>query len=304
MTRPLSTENQSSAMLHIAVLLFGFTAILGDVISFAALPLVWWRVGLTAVALYLFFGVRKKLHSLDRELLLNFLLISTLVAAHWYTFFASIKASNASVALVCLSTTSFMTALLEPLILKKKISRQEVFLGLLIVPGMILIVRNLEFAMLQGVALGLISAFFGSFFSILNKKSVGRTDDFVMTFVQMGFAFVLISAVLGVQSLLGIAIELKPSALDLFYLLILAVLCTCVAYTLCLKSLKELSAFTSNLTINLEPIYGILLAALLLGDSSELTTMFYLGAALILLSVFCRPLWKLWSRSRKKTIHG
>ncbi len=277
--------------LHIAVFLFGFTAILGDLISLSATMLVWWRVLITCISLFFLLRFGKKMTKLSGKMILILLGIGVLVALHWITFFGAIKYSNASITLIALATASLFTAFLEPLILKKPISFVEVFLGLLIVPGMILVVKNIDLSMYMGIYLGLLSAFLAATFSILNKKYINDADPMTITFIELGSAWLFISILL--PFVFGYSQEpviFWPTGMDVVYLLILALACTTLAYILSLRALKHLTAFASNLTINLEPVYGIILAWLILNENEELDPGFYMGCALIVAVVFAYPL--------------
>ncbi len=278
--------------LHIAVLLFGFTAILGDLISLSALVLVWWRVLITCISLLFFIQYGKTLLAIPKKLILKFMGIGVLVAIHWITFFGAVKYSNASICLVAMATTSFFTSFLEPLILKKPFKAYEMILGLLIIPGMILVVNNIEVSMLKGIWVGMISAFLASLFAIFNKGLVDKADSYSITFIELGAACLFITLLFPFYYKYDPTAAFLPAANDLVYLLILALLCTTLAYILSLKALKYISAFAANLTINLEPVYGIILAWLILNENEQLNMGFYLGSALIILAVLCYPALK------------
>lgn len=288
----VSTQKKAYRDLHIAVFLFGITAILGDLIQLSALTLVWWRVLITAISL-LFFVRLGSLVKMPRALLLKYAGIGFLVGLHWLTFYGAVKLANASITLVCMATTSFFTALLEPLILKRKVRGYEIMLGLLIVPGMILIVNNTALSMHAGIWAGLASALFASLFSIFNKKLIDDSDELSITLVEMSSAWLLMGvALLFVTFKADSPVVFMPSLMDWVYLLVLSLLCTTLAYVLALRALKHLSAFASNLTVNLEPVYGIILAWLILNDNEELTSGFYWGGLIIIASVFSYPFLK------------
>lgn len=280
--------NKAYLQLHIAIFLWGFTAILGDLISLSAFWLVWWRVGLTSVTLLLLPDVRRALSSLTIKLVGVYFFVGVLIALHWLTFFGSIKYANASIALVAMATASFFTAFLEPLYFRYKVKAIEVLFGFLIVPGMMLIVNDLEGDMLLGLGIGLISAFLAALFAVINKKYVDQTDPKAITFVELFSSFVFLS-ILAPCVHICIDSQWLPIELDWFYLVVLAVICTCLAFIIHLYALRHISAFASNLAINLEPVYGIVLAGLLLDDFDELSPKFYLGVALILLCVLAYP---------------
>lgn len=292
------TDNEKTSIrpwveLHIAVVLFGFTAILGDVIQLTALVLVWWRVFFTSISLVPLVRFFEMLREIEKKDILRFMGIGLLVGLHWLTFYGAIKMSNASIALICLATTSFMTSILEPLLLGRRFVWLELLIGAIIIPGMYFIVDSVQVDMLNGIYVGLISALLASLFSIYNKKMIEKANPLRITFIELTSAWGLLSIIIPFYIYFSAdTIVLLPSGLDLIYLLILALLCTTLAYVLALRSLKYISAFASNLAINLEPVYGILLAWWLLGDASELTYRFYLGCGIILASVFSYPILK------------
>lgn len=285
--------------LHIAVLLFGFTAILGDLILLPAFWLVWWRVLLASGAILIFLGFQKIRNGVTTQLMLKYALIGVLVGMHWVTFYGAIKLSNASLAVVCLATTSFMTSLLEPLILRQPFRWYEAGLGLMIIPGMLLIVNGSPSEYNWAILVGLISALLASTFAILNKSIVHTNKPLVISFYELGSAWLFL---LLLSPAIYFGFDAKPIMperwIDWFYLALLTFLCTNLAYVLTLKALKHLSAFASNLTINLEPVYGVFLGWLLLNDAEELDTKFYIGAGIIVCSVMLYPLVRKWRRKR------
>jgi len=192
-----------------------------------------------------------------------------------------------------MATASFFTSLIEPLLLKQKFNPYEAGLGLLIIPGMILVMNNLDASLWLGIPVALLSAFLAALFSVLNKKYVDRATTTEITYLELSSAWFFLTLCLPFffwQSETGFAELMPPEQSDWIYLLILALLCTTLAYYLGLYALKELSAFASNLTINLEPVYGILLAIVILHEDKELSPNFYLGAGIIVLAVLIYPL--------------
>jgi drug/metabolite transporter (DMT)-like permease len=285
--------------LHIAVFLFGFTAILGDLIQLSAVVLVWWRVLLTSISLLFLIRLGRLFRELPRRTIGQYMSIGVLVALHWVAFYGSIKLANAAIALICMATTSFFTSLLEPLIMRQKVQGYELFLGLLIIPGMAMIVNNTDAAMNLGILAGLAAAFLAALFATFNKRLIGRTSEMNITFLELGSAWLFLSLVLPFYLLRGEGSQVFwPSGMDWLYLLLLSLLCTTLAYVLALRSLRHLSAFASNLTVNLEPVYGIALAWLLLQETRELSTGFYAGVAIILAAVFSYPLLRRRQRRR------
>ena len=289
--------NRAYIELHTAVLLYGFTAILGKLITIDAVPLVWWRVLITAVSLLLFLSVRKGFLEVPRHLKLQFIASGGLLAAHWILFFLSVKLANVSVALVAFSTTTFFTALTEPFIVGGRIQKYEVLLGLLIVPAMILIVNKLDLSLHLGLWVGLVSSILIAIFTSITKRMITKARPLQITFFQMSGALFFITVIL--PFLPGdITHTLNVRGMDILYLLLLALICTTLAFVLTIRSLRELSAFASNLTISLEPIYGIVLAIIIFKEHETLPTGFYIGAAMILCAVFSYPLLR--RRQRKK----
>ena len=275
--------------LHIAVFLWGFTAILGDLIQLSALTLVWWRVLITSISLLFLIKGGKSIFTLSRKTIIQFSIAGALTGLHWITFFGAIKLSNVSIALVCMATCAFFTAIIEPVILKTRIKWWEIFLGLLVIPGMALIVTNVDVSMHTGIYVGLLSAFLASVFSILNKKWIMNAEPFSITFIEMTSAWVVISLILPFFFQAEPDAVLIPSLNDFILLLILAVVCTTFTWVLALRTLKHLSAFASTLTVNLEPVYGIFLAIFILNEHKELSPGFYWGVLMILAVVFSYP---------------
>jgi len=276
--------------LHVAVFLFGFTAILGALIDLNAIVLVWWRLLLTCLSLLLLARVWRQLPSIARSDLWILLGIGCLVALHWVTFFASVKLANASVALVCYSTTALFTAVLNPFFSKQKISQWEILLGILVIPGMALVVQGVTVEMQLGVWVGLLSAFLIALFTLGNKQMVARYDPLLLTLVELAAGLGLISAIGVIALLFDFQFQFWPQSSDWIFIVILALLCTTLGYVLQLKALRHISAFVANLAMNLEPIYGILLAYFILQENQELSLKFYLGVLLILAAIFIYPI--------------
>lgn len=294
----VSTERRAYLELHFAVLLYGLTAILGDLIQLSALVLVWWRVLIVSLSLLAFVRLSTLLRELGWQQTLRFAGIGVLTGLHWLTFYGSIKLSNASITLICMATTSFFTSLLEPLIVRRPFQWVELALGLLIIPGMVLVVDNTDADMNLGILVGLVSAFLAALFGTLNKKYISSSDPTRITFLELGSAWVFLGLLLPFYLTAQPDTPFWPAPADWGYLLVLALLCTTLAYILTLRALVHLSAFAANLAINLEPVYGIALAYVLLNDSSELEPGFYLGGLLILLVVFSYPFLRRLLRRR------
>ncbi len=285
----MSATRRAYLELHIAVFLYGLTAILGAKITLDATLLVWWRMLLAAVSLFVLLGLGKTLRLLPRSLIVKYMGIGVILAIHWIAFFGCIKLANASVALVCFATASFFTAFLEPLLLKQPFKWYEIALGCLVIPGMYLVVQGTTAAMLTGIVIGMIAAVLYAVVSVLNKKLIRKTNPTNITFLELGSGCLFITFLLPFYFQELEDVSFLPSGIDWLYLLILALLCTTLAYLLNLRAMQHLPAFTVTLSGNLEPIYGILLAILILEENQELTASFYWGAFFILAAVFSYP---------------
>ena len=280
--------------IHLCVLLWGFTAILGKLITLPALPLVWWRMALVVLALLLVPRVWRGLHGLPPKLLLAYAGVGVLVALHWLTFYGAIKLANASVAATCMALATVFTALIEPLVARRRFSRGELLLGVAVLPGVALVVGGVSTDMRAGIAAGALSALFVALFGSLNKRLVEHADPLTVTAVELGAGTLALTALAPLMPLLFPAFAgpllVLPSAPDALWLALLAGACTLLPFALSLVALRHMSAFSAQMAVNLEPVYAIVLAMLLLAEQRELAPMFYAGVAIILAAVFAHPL--------------
>jgi len=276
--------------MHVAVLLWGFTGVLGKAISLNALVLVWYRMALTAVFMAIILSYRKQWVHITKRDVRYLLLVGCLIGLHWIGFYGAIKYANASIALICLSTASVFTALLDPLVNKGKYDRTEFLLGLLALAGVYLIYRY-ELTLGLGILLGTIAAILSAVFTVLNKRIAHKYPSRTIVFYEMTTGWGLITLLLPLQLYLFPGSKLIPEIgnswwqNDWIWLIILSLCCTVWAQSLALSALKKLSSFTVTLTVNLEPVYGILLAFFIYHENKELHTGFYYGMGLICLSV-------------------
>ena len=277
------SETRAYLELHLAVFLWGFTAILGDLIELPAVTLVWWRVFLTCLSLVAFVKVGKIYQDIGKRKLWILIGIGVLTGLHWIAFYGSIKLANASIALICMATTSLFSSLLEPVIVKTPFRWYELLIGVLILPGIWLITEGSSDAMNAGIIVGLVSAFLAALFTTLNKRHLGDLNATRVTFIELGGATVFIGLLL---PFIGVESFMPARPIDWIYLIVLALLCTTLTVILSLRALRKLSAFATNLTVNLEPVYGIFLAYFLLNDAEELNANFYWGTAIIMVAVF------------------
>lgn len=286
----MSPTTRAQCQLHFCVLLWGFTAILGKLITMPALALVWWRMLVVVLCLACVPRVWRGLRRMPAALLAIYVGIGVLVSLHWLTFYGAIKLANASVAVTCLALAPAFLAIVEPWIARRPFDLRELLLGVAVLPGVALVVGGVPAGMHDGVVVGCISALFVSFFIALNKRYAGRSDALVVTALELG-AGALLLPLLAPLFAGGFAALLRPpQGLDAALMLLLALGCTLLPFTLSLVALRQLSAFSAQLAINLEPVYAIVLAALLLGEQRELGPAFYAGVAVVMAAVFLHPL--------------
>jgi len=266
--------------LHLSILLAGFTGILGKLITLNEGLLVWYRIALAVVILLLIPMER----AVKSRALVGMLGVGALIALHWVFFFGSIKASNVSIGVICFSATGFFTALLEPLVKRSRLSLGELLYSLIALSG-ILLVFHLDVRYRTGILLGIASALFAALFTIANKQVGQNHSPRTLLFYEMLGGLLCLSLLMPAYLHFFPVQSLVPGLRDLLYLLVFALCCTVWLYLLQIEALKTISAFTLNLSYNLEPVYSIILAMLFLGEATQLTYAFYIGLSLILLSV-------------------
>jgi drug/metabolite transporter (DMT)-like permease len=291
---PTTDTRRAFLQIHFCVLLWGFTAILGKLITLTALPLVWWRMLIVVAALALVPRVWRGLRAMPLKLLLSYAGIGVLVSLHWLTFYGAIKLSNASVGATCIALATVFTALVEPKLAHRRFSRRELLLGIAVLPGVAFVVGGVPHGMRLGIAIGTLSALFVALFGSLNKRLVEHADPLTVTAVELGAGTLMLSLLAPVMPWLFPAFAgdlfVLPGLHDALYLLALSLACTLLPFTLSLVALRHMSAFAAQLAVNLEPVYAIVLAILLLGEQHELTPQFYAGVAIILGAVLLYPL--------------
>lgn len=294
----MSPTFRAQLQIHLCVLLWGFTAILGRLITLSAADLVWWRIVLVVGLLLCLPRVWRAARRLPRRLAAVYAGIGLVVALHWLTFYGAIRLANASVAVSCIALAPSFLALLEPWIAGRRADWRELALGLAVVPGVVLVVGGVPAGMRPGLAVGVVSAFLAALFAVLNKRHAAHADPLLVTAIELGAGGVLVTLAVLVRAQ---ALPPLPAPRDAGLLLLLAVGCTLLPFTLSLVALRQLSAFAAQLAVNLEPLYAIGLAALLLGEQRELGGPFYLGVAIVLASVFAHP-WLLRRAPRAATL--
>lgn len=287
---PEDKKVSSYLHLHLIVFIWGFTAILGALITLKALPLVWFRMSFAAVFMLGYILYRKTSLKLPPKVILIFLCAGLVIALHWFTFFEAIKVSNVSVTLACLSTGAFFTSFLEPLFYRRKIILYEVFFGLVVIAGLYLIFR-VSGNYLEGIVLALTSAFLSASFSIINGKFAKTYEPSVISFYEIVGGVLFFSLFLAFSQSFSLAF-FQLSMNDFIWLIILSSICTAYAFIASVGVMKYLSPYTVMLTINLEPIYGIILALLIFQDKEKMSGEFYIGALIILTTVILNGILK------------
>ncbi len=290
--------------LHVIVFIWGFTAVLGALISIDSIPLVWWRMFLAVLLIFMYMKIMRiplqwsGPQALSRKRILGFVGAGIVIALHWVTFFGAIKASNVSVTLAMISTGAFFTAILEPLFTPKKFVGYELVFGIIII-GALYYIFQIETEYVMGMVLGLISALLSATFSIINVKWAKEHPPSTISFYELasGVAFISIYFLIFPSQFVS---PLELSAPDWLWIAILASFCTAYAFIASVKVMRVLSAYTVMLTINLEPVYGIFLAFFILGDVEKMTQEFYVGAAVILAVIIANGLLKTHQNRRKK----
>lgn len=285
-----TNDNKNLFILHLTVFIWGFTGILGALISINAVQMVWYRVLIASISLFIYFLLTKTSIKISKRQFFQFFFTGSIVALHWIFFFHSIKVANVSVSLICLSSVTLFIAILEPLIKKQKISKGDIFVGLFIILGIYLIFK-FETKYTTGIIFGLLSAVAASFFSTINSTLVQKTNPSIIGFYELAGAFFWVTLYrLFDQSLLTETFNL--SATDWFYLIVLGTICTALAYVAGVAVMRTLSAFRVALVTNLEPVYGIILAFLIFGAKEQMSGGFYIGSLFILSAVFIYPIYK------------
>jgi len=286
----LSDNLKSHLQLNWIVFIWGFTAILGRLITLDALPLVWFRMLFAVIFIFTYIKIKKISLKLSKKLLLKFLVAGLIIALHWFTFFRAIKVSNVSITLACLSTGAFFTSIIEPVFYKKKIVWYEIFFGLIVVFGLA-IIFNVEGKYKEGILLALISAFLSASFAVINSTFVKNNKPTIISFYELlgGVLFFTIF-ILGTSGFDSNFFQITSN--DFMYLMILSSVCTAYAFITSTSVMKFLSPYTVMLTINLEPIYGIVLAIIIFKDKEQMSPAFYIGASFILITVILNGIIK------------
>ena len=282
--------------LHVIVLIFGLTGILGKLITIDSYLLVWYRVAIALIAILGYFAFTKHSLKVEKKQLRYILLTGVVIAVHWVTFFEAIKQSNVSVALVCFSSSTLFTALIEPLYFKRKIKAYEIIFGAIIVIGLYFIF-SFEFKYITGMILSVFSAALASWFTVLNGILIKKTNAKTISFYELLGAFIIVSAYLIGTHGFTIQPFIIPVA-DIKWLIILGTLCTAFAFIVSVEVMKKIAPYTVTISVNLEPIYSIILALLIWPETETMSTGFYMGTIIVIATIFLNAFIKNWTKRK------
>lgn len=286
--------------LHFLIILWGFTAILGLLIKIPPLELVLIRTSIATIGLFLLLlAIRSKI-LIERDSIIKLLLTGLVISLHWILFFASARVSNASVCLAGMATTSFWTSLVEPLVNRQRVRIMELFFGIMVIFGLYLIF-HFELDHASGLILAILSAIMAAIFTVINSKFTHHHNHYVITYWEMMGAAIgtaIFMAAFAIFSQTDTPIMIIPDAFDWMYLAILALVCTVYPFSISVELMKRISAFATNLSLNMEPVYGIILAVIIFGDKEKMNPGFYLGTLVILLSVILYPILRRINRRK------
>jgi len=284
--------------LHLGILLAGFTGLFGRLITMHEVDIVWYRMLFASLFILPFTGLPK----IGCKRIFNIAMCGGLLGLHWILFYGSIKVSNVSIGVVCYALVGFFTALIEPLFFHRRISRTEIFYSLITVAGL-LCIFSLDPRYRFGIMLGTISSAIAALYSVYNKQVTIGVDSKTVLIYQilggLGVVTLLIPIYLGIFPP-SQPVFVLPAGSNLYWLLCLAFFCTSILYLFQIMALKALSAFTVNLSYNLEPIYTIILAFIFFSEGRELNASFYIGISLIILSVALQTIRSIRNKKLKK----
>ena len=294
-----SDKLKSTLHFHFIVFIFGFTAILGKLISIDAVSLVWYRMVLATAVVALFMGIRRISFTLSTKQLYIMLICGVLIALHWVFFFHAVKVSNVSVTLSVMSAGALVTALVEPIFYKRSFVWYEIVLGLIVVVALGLIMQT-EYHYIEGMMFAFIAILLSVAFTLINGKAIHKSDARVMSVYQLGAGAVCMSMILLMQGKLTVEL-FSISKTDILWISILVIVCTAYAFVVSIAVMRHLTPFSLMLAINMEPVYGILFGILIFGSDEKMSFAFYIGTLLILLSVLTNGFLKLKKKMSSST---
>lgn len=299
----MTKRQQYLILIHLVVIVWGYTGIMGRAITLSSTELVWYRLLIAFVSLGLFIWLLKRpVVKIDKKVFWKIVAVGAVVGLHWYAFFQSIKMSSVSIGIICLSTTTLHVSWLEPLMRKRRVSWVEVLLGVVIVFG-ISFILTVEFEHISAILVGLLAAFLAALFSVSNSVLVDKVPSSQLSFIELISGFVVMTGILLFQGELNRDL-FNVSSENLGNLLFLGIICTSLAFIIAVDATKYLGAFTVSLSINLEPIYTMIMAVLLFPNEEVMDASFYLGSSIILAAVFFNGLWQYRTgrKERKKRV--
>jgi drug/metabolite transporter (DMT)-like permease len=285
--------------MHLSIILWGFTGIFGKLINLNEGLLVWYRLMITVPALFLLIFFRKQFKLLSFKEIKALSLVGFIIMGHWLFFYGAIKASNISITLSCFASIALFTSLIDAAFNRKRLNFEEIFFGLIAIGGIYLIF-NFQRLHSLGIMLALISSALGALFTVMNKKMVGQHEPEIVTFYELGTGFIYLTLFMPIYLYFFPTVEKLPSSIDWFHLVLLSIFCTVIPFTLSLKALQKVSPFTMNLSVNLEPIYSIILAIIIFHENKFLNTGFFVGAGIILASVVGHGVYKTYRMKSEK----
>ncbi|MDC0204263.1 DMT family transporter [Flavobacteriales bacterium] len=277
-------KKHKNISLHLMVVILGITGILGKLITLNAIHLVWYRMLIAFIALLLFLAYKKQLFAISKKDFFGLLAVGSLVTIHWLCFFQSIKVSTVSVAVVCLATSSLFSALIEPFLFKRKLLVYEVIMGIVVIAALAYVL-DAEIQYLDGYIYGILAAFLGTLFTLFNAKYINKVDAAQITMIEMLAGVIIISSIFLFKQDFSI-FNTTVIISDLTYLIILGTLCTAIVFVLMTEIMRYITPFSLIMAINLEPIYSILLALIIFGESELMSTSFYIGSSIIIAVVY------------------
>ena len=286
--------------LHLLVLIAGFTAILGELITIGALELVWFRMVMAGILMFVYLKIRRFNIKISRNTFLQFSAAGIIIALHWITFFEAINQANVSIALAMFSSGAFFASFIEPIFFKRRILGYEIIFGVIVILGVFLITSG-EMEYINGIVLGLFSALLSTLFAVINGRFIEKHSATVISFYEFlsGVIFLTIFIILSGKTFSVEFFTLSNS--DWVYLFILASICTAYAFIGSVEVMRFISPFTVILSYNLEPVYGIAIALFLFPDTEKMSPQFYLGAILVLITVLFDAIFKNYKRRTRKT---
>lgn len=299
----MTKRQQYLILIHLVVIVWGYTGIMGRAITLSSTELVWYRLLIAFVSLGLFIWLLKRpVVKIERKVFWKIVAVGAVVGLHWYAFFQSIKMSSVSIGIICLSTTTLHVSWLEPLMRKRRVSWVEVLLGVVIVFG-ISFILTVEFEHISAILVGLLAAFLAALFSVSNSILVDKVPSSQLSFIELISGFVVMTGILLFQGELNRDL-FNVSSENIGNLLFLGIICTSLAFIIAVDATKYLGAFTVSLSINLEPIYTMIMAVLLFPNEEVMDASFYLGSSIILAAVFFNGLWQYRTgrKERKKRV--